>query len=189
MKKIMAMIVMLLALCSHAFAADGDVYKIAPDYQEVLGGSNASVELTDSRVMAAVANLKIYSNFISVLLPKGVKNYTVVRAGKEQAFLIIPHFANTRVNVMKAATRQKESSLKGDMEGRTLVLFCNKGDIMVDMLVRNPNGIQLVNFILEAEGLKENGRPGPVIIPERKQRFLKDVTEHITRDGEMISVD
>ena len=79
--------------------------------------------------------------------------------------------------------------LKGDMEGRSLLLFCNKGDTMIDMLVRTVNGIQLVNFIPEAEELQENGRPGAMIIPERKQRFLKDVTAQISHDGEIVKVD
>ena len=72
------------------------------------------------------------------------------------------------------------------MEGRSLVLFCNKGDAVIDMLIRGSYGIQLLNFTPEAEELQENGQPGGMIIPERKQRFLKDVTAHIRHDGEMI---
>ena len=75
------------------------------------------------------------------------------------------------------------------MEGRSLVLFCNKGDAVVDMLVRSGYGIQLVNFTPEAEGIQENGQPGEMIIPERKQRFLKDVTDRIRHDGETISAE
>jgi hypothetical protein len=75
------------------------------------------------------------------------------------------------------------------MEGRSLVLFCNKGDAAIDMLVRSSYGIQLVNFTPEAEELQENGRPGSMILSERQQRFLKDVTAQIRHDGEMISVE
>jgi len=189
MKKIVFLVSMILTICAHCLAAGSEVSEIAPDYQTVLGGQNAVVELTDKRVMAAVANLKIYDKMNAVILPKGLENYMVIRAGKEKAFLIMPHFLKTRMTVMKAATRQKEGSLKGELEGRSILVFCNNGDTAVDMLVRNENGIQLVNLILESEGLLENGRPGPVLIPERRQRFIKDVTAQISHDGEMVSVD
>ena len=189
MKKILTMALMLLAICAQGFAANSEVTEIASDYQAVLGGDRAVVELTDHKVMAAVANLKIYSKMNAVMLPKDLKNYMVVRTGKEQAFLIIPHYAKTRMTVLNAMDRKKAGSLKGDMEGRSLLLFCNKGDTMIDMLVRTVNGIQLVNFIPEAEELQENGRPGAMIIPERRQRFLKDVTAQISHDGEIVKVD
>ena len=61
MKKILVMLFMLLALCASAFADDADdKVEIAPDYQAVLGGGRAVVELTDREVMAAVAHLKVY---------------------------------------------------------------------------------------------------------------------------------
>ena len=189
MKKILTMALMLLAICAQGFAANSEVTEIASDYQAVLGGDRAVVELTDHKVMAAVANLKIYSKMNAVMLPKDLKNYMVVRTGKEQAFLIIPHYAKTRMTVLNAMDRKKAGSLKGDLEGRSLLLFCNKGDTMIDMLVRTVNGIQLVNFIPEAEELQENGRPGAMIIPERRQRFLKDVTAQISHDGEIVKVD
>lgn len=189
MKKILTMALMLLAFCAQGFAANSEVTEIASDYQAVLGGDRAIVELTDHKVMAAVANLKIYSKMNAVMLPKDLKNYMVVRTGKEQAFLIIPHYAKTRMTVLNAMDRKKAGSLKGDLEGRSLLLFCNKGDTMIDMLVRTVNGIQLVNFIPEAEELQENGRPGAMIIPERRQRFLKDVTAQISHDGEIVKVD
>ena len=75
------------------------------------------------------------------------------------------------------------------MEGRSLVLFCNKGDAMIEMLVRGSYGIQLVDFVPEAESLQENGQPGGMIIPERKQRFLKDITAQIRHDGKIIKVE
>ena len=129
------------------------------------------------------------SELNGVILPSGLKNYFVIRTGKEQAFLIMPHYKKTRITVRKAATGKKEGTLKGEMEGRSLVLFCNKGDAMIDMLVRSGYGIQLVNFVPEAEELQENGQPGGMIIPERRQRFLKDVTGRIRHDGEIIKVD
>ena len=125
----------------------------------------------------------------AVILPAGLKDYFVIRRGKEQAFLILPHYKKTRMTVRKAATGKAEGSLKGEMEGRSLVLFCNKGDAVVDMLVRSSYGIQLVNFTPEAEEMQENGQPGGMIIPERKQRLLKDVTAFIRHDGEVIKVD
>ena len=189
MKKLVLMLCMLLSFCASALAANGNTSEVAPDYQAILGGGNAEVELTEQNVMAAVANLKVYPKVSSVILPSGLKNYFVIRAGKEQAFLIIPHYKRTRMTVKKAATGKAEGSLKGEMEGRSLVLFCDKGDAMIDMLVRSSYGIQLVSFIPEAEGLQENGQPGGMIIPERKQRFLKDVTARIRHDGEMITVD
>ena len=103
--------------------------------------------------------------------------------------MIIPHYKKTRMIVRKAATGKEEGVLKGEMEGRSLVLFCNRGDAMIDMLVRSGYGIQLVNFVPEAEELQENGQPGGMIIPERRQRFLKDVTGRIRHDGEMISME
>ena len=189
MKKVLAILCMLLALCASALAADEVKSDIAPDYQAVLGGGNASVELTDQSVMAAVANLKVYPKVKGVILPSGLKNYFVIRKGKEQAFLIIPHYKKTRMTVRKAADGTKEGSLKGEMEGRSLVLFCNKGDAVIDMLVRGSYGIQLVNFTLEAEELQENGQPGAMIIPERKQRFLKDITAQIRHDGKIVTVE
>ena len=187
MKKLLVMLCMLLTFCTSAFAAvESD---IAPDYQAVLGGSKAVVELTDQNIMAAVANLKVYPKLKGVILPAGLENYFVIRKGKEQAFLIMPHYKRTRITVRKAADGKKEGSLKGEMEGRSLVLFCNKGDAEVDMLVRGSFGIQLVNLTLEAEELQEDGQPGAVIIPERKQRFLKDVTAHIRHDGEVIRME
>lgn len=187
MKKLTLMLCMLLAFCTSAFAADNKDSEIAPDYQAVLGGGKAVVELTDGNIMAAVANLKIYPKLNAVILPAGLKDYFVIRAGKEQAFLIMPHYKRTRLTVRKAADGKKEGALKGEMEGRSLVLFCNKGDAVIDMLVRSSYGIQLVNFTPEAEGLQEDGQPGAMIIPERRQRFLKDVTSHIRHDGETIS--
>ena len=189
MKKIMLMLCMLLCFCASAFAADANTSEVAPDYQAVLGGGNADVELTEQSVMAAVANLKVYPKMNGVILPSGLKNYFVIRTGKEQAFLIIPHYKRTRMTVKKAADGKKEGVLKGEMEGRSLVLFCNKGDAIVDMLVRSSYGIQIVNIVPEAEELQENGQPGGVIIPERQQRFLKDVTARIRHDGEVISVE
>ena len=189
MKKLLLMLCMLLSLCASAFADDVDKSDVAPDDQAVLGGGNAVVELTDHTVMAAVANLKVYPKLNGVILPSGLKNYFVIRTGKEQAFLIIPHYKKTRMIVRKAATGKEEGVLKGEMEGRSLVLFCNRGDAMIDMLVRSGYGIQLVNFVPEAEELQENGQPGGMIIPERRQRFLKDVTGRIRHDGEMISME
>ena len=189
MKKLLLMLCMLLTLCASAFAADSVSSEVAPDYQAVLGGGNAVVELTDPNVMATVANLKVYPKLNGVILPSGLKNYFVIRAGKEQAFLIMPHYKRTRITVRKAATGKAEGTLKGEMEGRSLVLFCNKGDAMIDMLARGSFGIQLVNFVPEAEELQENGQPGGVIIPERRQRFLKDVTGRIRHDGEIIKVE
>ena len=187
MKKLLVMLCMLLTFCASAFAEEKS--DIAPDYQAVLGGNKAVVELTDQNIMAAVANLKVYPKLKGVILPAGLENYFVIRKGKEQAFLIMPHYKRTRITVRKAADGKKEGSLKGEMEGRSLVLFCNKGDAEVDMLVRGSFGIQLVNITLEAEELQEDGQPGAVIIPERKQRFLKDVTAHIRHDGEVIRVE
>ena len=189
MKRLMLLLCMLLAFCASAFAADDKDSEVAPDYQAVLGGGKAVVELTDRSIMAAVANLKVYPKLNAVILPAGLKDYFVIRAGKEQAFLIIPHYKRTRLTVRKAADGKKEGSLKGEMEGRSLVLFCNKGDAVIDMLVRSSYGIQLVNFTPEAEGLQENGQPGAMIIPERRQRFLKDVTDRIRHDGETISAE
>ena len=189
MKKLLLMLCMLLTICASAFADDADKSDVATDYQAVLGGGNAVVELTDRTVMAAVANLKVYPKLNGVILPSGLKNYFVIRAGKEQAFLIMPHYKRTRITVRKAATGKAEGSLKGEMEGRSLVLFCNRGDAMIDMLVRSGYGIQLVNFVPEAEEMQENGQPGGMIIPERRQRFLKDVTGRIRHDGEIIKVD
>jgi len=186
MKKICLLLVMILTVCASAFAAD-DVPAVSPDYQAVLGGGHAVVELTDNAVMAAVANLKVYRDMNAVVLPKGIENYRVVRAGNEQAFLIIPHFVKTRLSVLNAATRKKEGELKGDLEGRSIVLFCNKGDAVVNLLVRGGYGIQLVNFVPEAEEQQENGRPGAMIIPERKQRYLKDVTGLVRHDGDIIN--
>ena len=187
MKKLLVMLCMLLTFCASVFAEEKS--DIAPDYQAVLGGNKAVVELTDQNIMAAVANLKVYPKLKGVILPAGLENYFVIRKGKEQAFLIMPHYKRTRITVRKAADGKKEGSLKGEMEGRSLVLFCNKGDAEVDMLVRGSFGIQLVNLTLEAEELQEDGQPGAVIIPERKQRFLKDVTAHIRHDGEVIRME
>lgn len=189
MKKLLLMLYVCLSLCASAFAAEETKSEVTPDYQAVLGGDRAVVGMTDQTVMAAVANLKIYPKTKGIILPAGLKNYFVIRTGKEQAFLIIPHYNKTRMTVKKAADGKKEGSLKGDMEGRSLVLFCNKGDAAIDMLVRSSYGIQLVNFTPEAEELQENGRPGPMILSERQQRFLKDVTAQIRHDGEMISVE
>lgn len=189
MKKILAMLFMLLTFCVSSLAAEADKSEVAPDYQAVLGGGNAVVELTDQSVMAAVANLKVYPKMKGVILPSGLNNYFVIRKGKEQAFLIIPHYKKSRITVRKAATGKEEGALRGEMEGRSLVLFCNKGDAMIDMLVRSSYGIQLLNFTLNAEELREDGQPGAMIIPERKQRFLKDVTAHIRHDGEVIRVE
>ena len=91
------------------------------------------------------------------------------------------------MTVLKAATRKEEGVLKGELEGRSLILFCNKGDAVVDMLVRNGHGIQLVSFVPEAEPPRENGQPGGVVISERQQRFLKDITTQIRHDGDIIS--
>ena len=88
MKKLLLMLCMLLTICASAFAEDIDKSDVAPDYQELLGGGNASVELTDRTVMAAVANLKVYPKLNGVMLPSGLKNYFVIRTGKEQAFLV-----------------------------------------------------------------------------------------------------
>jgi len=189
MKKILATLFLLLMFCASALAAEANKSEVAQDYQDVLGGGNAVVELTDQTVMAAVANLKIYPKLNGVILPSGLKDYFVIRKGKEQAFLIMPHYKLTRMTVKKAADGKKEGALKGDMEGRSLVLFCNKGDAEIDMLIRSSYGIQLVNFTLEAEDLQEDGQPGAMIIPERKQRFLKDVTARIRHDGEVIKVE
>ena len=189
MKKLLLMLCVCLSLCASAFAAEETKSEVTPDYQAVLGGDRAVVGMTDQTVMAAVANLKIYPKTKGIILPAGLKNYFVIRTGKEQAFLIIPHYNKTRMMVKKVADGKKEGSLKGDMEGRSLVLFCNKGDAAIDMLVRSSYGIQLVNFTPEAEELQENGRPGPMILSERQQRFLKDVTAQIRHDGEMISVE
>ena len=189
MKKILATLFMLMMFCSSALAAEANKSEVAQDYQDVLGGGNAVVDLTEQTVMAAVANLKIYPKMNGVILPSGLKNYFVIRTGKEQAFLIMPHYKLTRMTVKKAADGKKEGQLKGEMEGRSLVLFCNKGDAEIGMLIRSSYGIQLVDFILEAEDLQEDGQPGAVIIPERKQRFLKDVTSRIRHDGEVIKVE
>ena len=167
MKKLLLMLCVCLSLCASAFAAEETKSEVTPDYQAVLGGAKTK----------------------GIILPAGLKNYFVIRTGKEQAFLIIPHYNKTRMTVKKVADGKKEGSLKGDMEGRSLVLFCNKGDAAIDMLVRSSYGIQLVNFTPEAEELQENGRPGPMILSERQQRFLKDVTAQIRHDGEMISVE
>ena len=104
MKKLLLMLCMLLTICASAFADDADKSDVATDYQAVLGGGNAVVELTDHTVMAAVANLKVYPKLNGVILPSGLKNYFVIRAGKEQAFLIMPHYKRTRITVRKAAT-------------------------------------------------------------------------------------
>ena len=82
MKKIVFLVSMILTICAHCLAAGSEVSEIAPDYQTVLGGQNAVVELADKRVMAAVANLKIYDKMNAVILPKGLENYMVIRAGK-----------------------------------------------------------------------------------------------------------
>lgn len=189
MKKLLVLLCMLLTFCASALAAEADKSEVTEDYQAVLGGGNAVVELTDHAVMAAVAHLKVYPKFNGVVLPYGLKDYFVIRKGKEQAFLIIPHYKRTRITLKKAADGKKEGTLKGEMEGRSLLLFCNKGDAEIDMLVRSSYGIQLVNFMLEAEDQQEDGRPGAMVIPERRQRFLKDVTAHIRHDGEVISVE
>lgn len=188
MKKLLLMLCVCLSLCASAFADEAGKSEVTPDYQAVLGGGRAVVGMTDQTVMAAVANLKIYPKTNGIILPAGLKNYFVIRTGKEQAFLIIPHYNKTRMTVRKAADGKKEGSLKGEMEGRSLVLFCNKGDAAVDMMIRSSYGIQLVNFTPEAEELQEDGRPGPVILTERQQRFLKDVTAQIRHDGDMIQV-
>ena len=187
MKKLILLLCMLLSFCVPVLAAESNTSEVAPDYQAVLGGSKAVVELTDQNIMAAVANLKIYPKLDAVILPAGMKDYFVIRAGKEQAFLIIPHYKKTRLTVRKAADGKKEGSLKGEMEGRSLLLFCNKGDAVIDMLVRSSYGIQLVNFTPEAEEMQEDGQPGGMLIPERQQRFLKYVTAHIRHDGERIT--
>ncbi len=189
MKKLLVMLCMLLTFSAAALAAEANKSEVAEDYQAVLGGGNAVVELTDHAVMAAVANLKVYPKFNGVILPSGLKDYFVIRKGREQAFLIIPHYKRTRITVKKAADGKKEGTLKGEMEGRSLLLFCNKGDAEIDMLVRSSYGIQLVDFTLEAEDQQEDGKPGAMVIPERKQRFLKDVTFFIRHDGEVISVE
>ena len=189
MKRLMLLLCMLLSFCVPVLAADANTSEVAPDYQAILGGGNASVEFTDQRVMAAVANLKVYPKVNSVILPSGLKNYFVIRAGKEQAFLIIPHYKRTRMTVKKAATGKAEGALKGEMEGRSLVLFCNKGDAMIDMLVRGSYGIQLVSFMPEAEELQESGQPGGMIFTERQQCFLKDITTQLRHDGEMIHIE
>lgn len=189
MKKFLTVLLMLLAFSSPVLAADADTSEVAQDYQAMLGGDKATLEMTNQNVMAAVANLKVYDKLDAVVIPKELKNYRIIRAGKEQAFLIIPHFARTRMTVLKAATRKEEGALEGVFEGRSLVLFCNKGDAVIDMLVRNGHGIQLVNFIPEAEELQENGQPGGMVISERKQRFLKDITTQIRHDGEIIKAE
>ena len=188
MKKMLGLLSMLLMFCVSALAADANSAEVAPDYQALLGGDKAVVEMTDGKVMAAVANLKVYDKLDAVVIPKELKNYRVIRAGNEQAFLVIPHFARTRMTVLKASNRKEEGDLKGVFEGRSLVLFCNKGDAVIDMLVRSSYGIQLVNFVPEAEELQENGQPGGMVISERQQRFLKDITTQIRHDGEVIKV-
>ena len=60
MKKLLLGLCVLLTLCTSAFADEVDKSDVATDYQAVLGGGNAVVELTDHTVMAAVANLKVY---------------------------------------------------------------------------------------------------------------------------------
>ena len=189
MKKLMVMLCMLLSFCVPVLADDAGTSVVARDYQALLGGDKAVVELTDPNVMAAVANLKVYPDMKAVVLPSGLKDYFVIRAGQEQAFLIVPHYKRTRMTVRKAVTGKKKGSLKGEMEGRSLVLFCNKGDTMIEMLVRGSYGIQLVDFVPEAEALQENGQPGGMIIPERKERFLKDITTQIRHDGKIIKVE
>ena len=189
MKKFVVMLCLLLSFCVPALADDANSAVVAPDYQALLGGDKAVVELTDRNVMAAVANLKVYPELQAVVLPSGLKDYSVIRAGKNQAFLIVPHYRRTRITVRKSVTGKKEGSLKGEMEGRSLVLFCNKGDAVIDLLIRGSYGIQLVNFVPEAEGLQENGQPGDMVIPERKQRFLKDITAQIRHDGKIVTVE
>ena len=73
MKKLLLMLCMLLSLCASAFADDVDKSDVAPDYQAVLGGGNAVVELTDHTVRAAVANLKVYPKLKGGVLTSGVK--------------------------------------------------------------------------------------------------------------------
>ena len=109
MKKLLLALCVFLTLCASAFADEVDKSDVATDYQAVLGGSNAVVELTDHTVMAAVANLKVYPKLNGVILPSGLKNYFVIRTGKEQAFLIMPHYKKTRITV----SRQGRRSIKG----------------------------------------------------------------------------
>ena len=111
---------MLLAFCASALAADEVKSDIAPDYQSVLGGGNASVELTDQSVMAAVANLKVYPKLNGVILPSGLKNYFVIRKGKEQAFLIIPHY-KTGTHFAPGACRTQASYAR-----RTSTVFAKR---------------------------------------------------------------
>lgn len=188
MKKTAVLVFMLLSLTLSAFADDAGTAKAAPDYQHMLGGMNATVEFNDEQVIAAVANLKVYNTLDSVVLPKGIKKYRVIRAGSEQAFLIVPHFARTRMTVLKAATRKQEGALKGVFEGRSLVLFCNKNDAVVDILTRGGRDIRLVSFAPAAEELRDNGQPGGVVIPEEQRHLLKDITRDIPHDGDIIKV-
>lgn len=188
MKKTAVTALMLLSLTASAWAGDAGTAAAAPDYQHMLGGMNATVEFNDEQVVAAVANLKVYDKLESVVLPKGIKKYRVIRAGREQAFLIVPHFARTRMTVLKAASRKKEGALRGVFEGRSLVLFCNKDDAVVDILTRGGKDIRLVSFTPAAEELQENGQPGGVVIPADQQHLLKDITREISHDGDIVKV-
>ena len=188
MKKLLALVCMLLSLCVTALAADADTDVAAADYQRLQGGEYATVEFNERNVVAAIANLKVYNTLDSVVLPKGIKHYRIIRAGNEQAFLIVPHFAKTRMMVKAAATGKPMGALKGVFEGRSLVLFCNKGAVIVDLLVRSGHGTRLVNYQPEAEPNLADGQPGGVYIPDNQQRLLKDITREIRHDGDIIKV-
>ena len=188
MKKILAVAVMLMSLCITVWAADADNDVAAEDYQRLLGGEYATVEFNDRDVVAAVANLKVYDTLDSVVLPKGIKHYRIVRAGTEQAFLIVPHFVKTRMTVKDAVTGKEKGALKGVFEGRSLVLFCNKGAAVVDILVRGGHGTRLVNYRPEAEPSLADGQPGGISVPENQERLLKDITRDIRHDGDIVKI-
>jgi hypothetical protein len=192
MKKIFLLLAFLGTFCAVAFASDAGNAKIGRDYETLYGGPNATVSFTDGLVMAAVAHLKIYDTpERSVVIPKEVKNYKIIRAGKQEAYLIIPHFQKTRMTVRNLTTRKKDGTLHGLLEGKTLVLFCNKDETVLDMLVRNGSGnIQLVSWKAASGPDLADGQPGGVVLEPSQNGLLVDITGTIRHDdGNFINVE
>lgn len=192
MKKIVLLLALLVSFCAAAFASDAGNAKIGRDYETFFGGPNATVEFTDRMAMAAVAHLKIYDTpDRAVVLPKGLKNYKVIRAGKQEAYLIIPHFAKTRMTVRNAATGKKAGALRGLLEGKTLVLFCDKNEAVVDLLVRNGSGsIQLVSWKAASGPNLADGQPGGIVTEPSQNGLLLDITSSFHHDdGNFVHVD
>ena len=194
MKKIVLLLALLVSFCAAAFASDAGNAKIGRDYETFFGGPNATVEFTDRMAMAAVAHLKIYDTpDRAVVLPKGLKNYKVIRAGKQEAYLIIPHFAKTRMTVRNAATGKKAGALRGLLEGKTLVLFCDKNEAVVDLLADD----EIAFIICDANAgptvfptILEDVLPGGIVTEPSQNGLLLDITGSFHHDdGNFVHVD